>query len=286
MDCTPLNMSSFSEPAQFVAYNCKYFTGAESLYNCCSSSARLQNKLLCCSQQLFKEIRNVNDLKITLAAYQIALENQFKRHREQSRQLSALLSYLPEKLSSGTPTCNPSTKCSQKPSDKTKLSKQNTEPNSNEIREYLLNCLCQKLKQLILTLRESPDCPMPARKSVDGNSFLSVSRRKCLRPQNVRSTKLKIAHRRFSSADELFTSQPSSSPLSSSGYFEPSEIETQMRLSKSLVDLRERGSGIDVYIQKNPPAQFAQHKTSLSDRYRRKRTVSFSFKLTGVYGVL
>ncbi|KAF8563532.1 hypothetical protein P879_07157 [Paragonimus westermani] len=272
MDSTPLNMSSFSEPARFTASNCKHFTGAESLYNCCSSSARLQNKLLCCSQQLFKEIRNVNDLKITLAAYQIALENQFKRHREQSRQLSVLLSYLPEKLSSGTPSCNPPTKSSQKPSDKTKLTKQNTEPSSNEIRENLLNCLCQKLKQLLLTLRESPDCPMPARKSLDGNSFLSVSRRKCFRPQNVRSTKLKIAHRRFSSADELFTSQTSSSPVSSSGYFESSEIGTQTRLSKSLIDLRERGSGSDVYIPKNPPAQFTPYRNSLSDRYKRKRT--------------
>ncbi|KAF7232245.1 hypothetical protein EG68_09427 [Paragonimus skrjabini miyazakii] len=274
MDSTLLNMSTFSETTQFAEPNCKCFTGAKSLYKCCSSNARLQNKLLRCSQQLFKEIRNVNDLKITVAAYQMALENQFKRHREQSRQLSVLLSYLPETLNSGNPSCIPSTKPSQKPSDKTQLLKQNTVPSSNEIRENLLNCLCQKLRQVILTLRENPAFPMPAGKSIDRNSFLSTVRQKSFRSQNMRSTKLKNRQRRFSSADELPTSQPSSPPLSSLGYFERSETGMQIRLAKSLIDLRERGPGSDIYIPKNPPAQFMQHRTSLSDRYRRKRANS------------
>ncbi|KAF5400165.1 hypothetical protein PHET_06348 [Paragonimus heterotremus] len=274
MDYTLLNMSTFSEPTHFAATNCKCFTGAESPRKCCSSSARLQNKLLRCSQQLFKEIRNVNDLKITVDAYQIALENQFKRHREQSRQLSLLLSYLPETLNSGNPSCIPSTKPSQKPADKTQLSKQNTVPSSYEIRENLLNCLCQKLKQVILTLRENPVCPTPAGRSINRNSFLSILRQKNIRSPNIQSANLKNPQRRFSSADELPTSQPSSPPLSSLGYFEPSETRMQIWLAKSLMDLREKGSGNDVYIPKNPPVQFMSNRTSLSDRYRRKRANS------------
>ncbi|KAF6770160.1 hypothetical protein AHF37_11421 [Paragonimus kellicotti] len=113
---------------------------------------------------------------------------------------------------------------------------------------------------------------MPAGKSINRNSFLSILRQKSFRSQNVGSAKLKNPHRRFSSADELPTSQSSSPLLSSLGYFEPSGTGMQIRLSKSLTDLRERGSGREVYIPKNPPAQFVSHRTGLSDRYRRKRT--------------
>ncbi|TPP67564.1 hypothetical protein FGIG_02293 [Fasciola gigantica] len=84
------------------AVTCTCMPNGPVLCECAVQAVRIQRHLLRCRRQLFKETNRIQDLKVTIEAYRIALENQFRRNRSLSTELATLLNLVPYKACSGT----------------------------------------------------------------------------------------------------------------------------------------------------------------------------------------
>ncbi|OON21366.1 hypothetical protein X801_02738 [Opisthorchis viverrini] len=86
-----------------ITADCSCSPTTQSLCGCAIESVRLQRKLLRCSHQLYKETNSVRDMKITIEAYRIALESQFKKNRSVFKAMAALIPHVPKTTYANSP---------------------------------------------------------------------------------------------------------------------------------------------------------------------------------------
>ncbi|TGZ55027.1 hypothetical protein CRM22_010516 [Opisthorchis felineus] len=95
-DLSSFGSSLSLQSTSSVTANCSCSSTSQSLCACAIESIRLQRKLLRCSHQLYKEANSVRDMKITIEAYRIALESQFKKNRSVFKAMAALIPHVPK----------------------------------------------------------------------------------------------------------------------------------------------------------------------------------------------
>ncbi|KAA0189602.1 hypothetical protein FBUS_07450, partial [Fasciolopsis buskii] len=122
------------------------------LCECAVQAVRIQRQLLRCRHQLFKETNRTQDLKVTIDAYRIALENQFKRNHNLSAELAAVLQLVPSRTYSDTIFGDPNTPERQKTVQCEHTNATDAAPNAAKILRDLLLWFHQNLDNMATTV--------------------------------------------------------------------------------------------------------------------------------------